>query len=162
MPLTLSLGKFLRHAGSRAAEPDAAKRAAVPPSGIKRAAAAGSAESGALAVSFTPTNVSSKPATDWKEGVCWLSSSTQGNACEADDRAGTFPDAVDDSEACRQRCLQCAQCVYISYSKPDRDCSWSVRCPYLRSMGTAHRTLAVRSAPSARAQSMVCGMPTHT
>ena len=141
--------------GSRAAKPDAAKRAAVPPSGIKRAAAAGSAESASLAVSFTPANVSSKPTTDWKEGVCWLSSSTQGNACEADDRAGTFPDAVDDSEACRQRCLQCAQCVYISYSKRDRDCSWSVRCPYLRSMGTAHRTLAVRSEPSARAQSML-------
>ena len=83
MPLKLSLGKFLRQARARAAEPDAAKREAVPPSGIKRAAAAGSAESGALAVSFTPTNVSSKPATDWKEGVCWLSSSTQGNACEA-------------------------------------------------------------------------------
>ena len=92
--------------GSRAAKPEAAKRAAV--------AAAGSAESASLAVSFTPANVSSKPTTDWKEGACWLSSSTQGNACEADDRAGTFPDAVDDSEACRQRCLQCAQCVYIS------------------------------------------------
>ena len=96
----------------------------------------------------------------WKPGYCDVTAISEGRACLATDRKGSWP-ARSQGE-CVAMCVRCPRCHFVSWTpdtahnpaRPDAepDCSWFHACPSLaprlsfddRAFRTGHRTLQVR------------------
>ena len=75
-------------------------------------------------------------------GVCGVTSTGEGVSCRNADRKGTW--TVHSLAECREACLGCTGCRFMSYSPQDGDCSWFRRCRRLQHLGTHHVTHKVR------------------
>ena len=74
--------------------------------------------------------------------VCAVTTTGEGVRCRRADRKGTW--TAQALLECREACLGCPGCRYISYQLADRDCSWFRRCPELKQLGSQHVTHQVR------------------
>ena len=75
-------------------------------------------------------------------GVCGVTSTGEGVNCRYADRKGTW--LVHSFAECREACLGCTGCRFLSYQPQDGDCSWFRRCRRLQHLGTQHVTHQVR------------------
>ena len=79
------------------------------------------------------------------EGVCETTRDGEGARCRPSDAKGSW--ILGSLGSCRARCEQCAQCRFISWSEPLKECSWFARCELdrLRDLSTGHLTFAIKA-----------------
>lgn len=81
---------------------------------------------------------------DWRPGYCDVTGTRQGVRCSPSDTKGSWKSNT--KRECIDRCAQCTQCAFISWTRTD--CSWFSHCDMFalnNERSTGHKTLQVRN-----------------
>ena len=77
---------------------------------------------------------------DWRPGYCDVTGTRQGVRCSPSDTKGSWKSNT--KRECIDRCAQCTQCAFISWTRTD--CSWFSHCDMFalnNERSTSHKTL---------------------